>query len=85
MTAARFRAAETVCSLGDLSPRQREEWLKLTRKIEDALIGQSDLLDVDDGGVARHHSSGAGGAPAIEITTSLIIGSLHGRRGRAAG
>ena len=30
----------TVCSLGDLSPRPREEWLKLARKIEDALIGQ---------------------------------------------
>src|SRR5271165_1053990 len=37
----------TVCSLGDLSPRPREEWLKLARKIEDALIGQSDLLDAD--------------------------------------
>jgi len=42
----------TVCSLGDLSPRPREEWLKLARKIEDALIGQSDLLDADDGAVA---------------------------------
>lgn len=38
----------TICSLGDLSPRPREEWLKLARKIEDALVGQSDLLDVDD-------------------------------------
>ena len=37
----------TVCSLGDLSPRPREEWLKLARTIEDALIGQSDLLDAD--------------------------------------
>src|SRR5208283_3336829 len=42
----------TVCSLGDLSPRPREEWLKLARKIEDALIGQSDLLDADVGEVA---------------------------------
>jgi transposase len=41
-----------VCWLGDLSPRPREEWLKLARKIEDALIGQSDLLDADDGEVA---------------------------------
>jgi hypothetical protein len=30
---------KTVCSLGDLSPRPREEWLKLARKIEDALVG----------------------------------------------
>src|SRR5271165_3893285 len=42
----------TVCSLGDLSPRPREEWLKLACKIEDALVGQGDLLDVDDGEVA---------------------------------
>jgi transposase len=43
---------KTICSLGDLSPRPREEWLKLARKIEDALVGQSDLLDGDDGEVA---------------------------------
>jgi transposase len=38
----------TICSLGDLSPRRREEWLKLARKIEDALIGQGDLLGAND-------------------------------------
>src|SRR6266571_6264508 len=43
---------KTVCSLGDLSPRPRAEWLKLARKIEAALVGQSDLLDADDGEVA---------------------------------
>src|SRR6202049_641574 len=42
----------TICSLGDLSPRPREEWLKLACKIEDALVGQGDLLDADDGEVA---------------------------------
>ena len=31
---------KAVCSLGDLSPRSREEWLKLAHKIEDALVGQ---------------------------------------------
>jgi transposase len=36
---------KTICSLGDLGPRPREDWLKLARKIEDALLGQSDLLD----------------------------------------
>ena len=41
-----------MCSLGDLSPRPREEWLKLACKIEDALIGQGELLDADDGEVA---------------------------------
>src|SRR2546430_17182188 len=42
----------TICSLGDLSPRPREEWLKLARKIEHALRGQGDLLDAEDGEVA---------------------------------
>jgi transposase len=36
---------KSVCSLGDLSPRPREEWLSLTRKIEDALLGQERLVD----------------------------------------
>jgi len=35
----------TICSLGDLSPRPREEWLKLACKIEEALVGQGDLLE----------------------------------------
>ena len=42
----------TVCSLGDLSARSREEWLKLACKIEDALIGQGNLLDPHDREVA---------------------------------
>src|SRR6202165_6362285 len=43
---------KTSVSLGDLSPRPAEEWLKLARKIEDALVGQGDLLDAEDGEVA---------------------------------
>jgi hypothetical protein len=39
---------KTICSLGDLSPRPRDEWLELARKIEDALVGQNNLLDGDD-------------------------------------
>jgi len=39
---------KTVCSLGDLSPRPREEWLRLTHKIEDALLGQGRLVDPSD-------------------------------------
>src|SRR6516162_10104317 len=42
----------TVCSLGDLSPRPRADWLKLARKIEDALVGQTNLLDPADAKVA---------------------------------
>ena len=43
---------KTICSLGDLGPRSREEWLKLAGRIEDALVGQGDLLDVADAEVA---------------------------------
>src|ERR1700693_5819946 len=43
---------KTICSLGDLSPRTREAWIEFARKIEDALLGQSHLLDTDDSEVA---------------------------------
>jgi len=43
---------KTICSLGDLGARPREEWLKLAGKIEDALVGQGELLDVGDAEVA---------------------------------
>jgi transposase len=43
---------KTICSLGDLGPRSRAEWLKLAGRIEDALVGQGDLLDVADAEVA---------------------------------
>lgn len=40
---------KTICSLGDLSPRPASQWLKLAHKIENALIGQCELMeDTDD-------------------------------------
>lgn len=39
---------KTVCSLGDLKPRPRSEWLKLAHKVEDALVGQIDVLEGED-------------------------------------
>ena len=43
---------KTICSLGSLDPRPREEWLKLARKVEVALSGQMTLegpdQEVDD-------------------------------------
>jgi transposase len=71
---------KTVCSLGDLSPRSREEWLKLARKIEDALVGQGDLLDQADGEVAdivrrvkrRQASRARAAAPAPRADGGLI-------------
>src|SRR3972149_10982312 len=34
---------KTVCSLGSLKPRPKEQWLSLARSIQDALIGQMRL------------------------------------------
>jgi transposase len=39
---------KVVCSLGDLSPRSAEEWLRLARKVEDALVGQIPLFSDTD-------------------------------------
>jgi transposase len=38
---------KTVCSLGDLAPRPRQEWLALARKVEDALVGQERVEGID--------------------------------------
>jgi len=43
---------KTVCSLGDLSPRSREQWLVLAHKVEAALAGQKELLTGEDAEVA---------------------------------
>jgi transposase len=39
---------KVICSLGDLSPRPAEEWLRLARKVEDALVGQAHLFSSPD-------------------------------------
>ena len=39
---------KVVCSLGDLSPRSADDWLRLARKVEDALVGQINLLSDPD-------------------------------------
>jgi hypothetical protein len=65
---------KSICSLGDLGPRQREDWLKLTRKIEDALVGQSRLLDQNDAEAdeiirrVRKRNNGEGPRPAAAGT-----------------
>ena len=37
---------KVICSLGDLSPRPAAEWLRLAHKVEDALVGQTNLLSL---------------------------------------
>jgi transposase len=39
---------KVICSLGDLSPRPAEDWLRLARKVEDALVGQAHLSSQPD-------------------------------------
>ena len=77
----------TVCSLGDLSPRPGKEWLKLACKIEDALVGQGDLLDSDDGEVAdivrRVRARRARGHGDRGVNDETLPASP--RRGRAVG
>ncbi len=36
---------KTICTLGDLAPRPRHEWLKLAHRIEQALCDQPGLFD----------------------------------------
>ena len=39
---------KAVCSLGDLGPKPRGEWLKLVDRVEEALVGQGDWVDGAD-------------------------------------
>lgn len=39
---------KVICSLGDLKPRPKDEWLKLARKVEARLSGQEPLFDEPD-------------------------------------
>lgn len=54
---------KVICSLGDLSPRPRAEWLNLAHKLESALSGQSELLATGGSGdelgqlVAKVHAA----------------------------
>ena len=42
-----------ICSLGDLSPRPKEEWVALARKLQAALLGQQELRVEDQQGAER--------------------------------
>jgi len=39
---------KVICSLGDLTPRPKEEWLKLARRVEAKLSGQEQFFDEPD-------------------------------------
>ncbi|MFC1834746.1 IS1634 family transposase [Thermodesulfobacteriota bacterium] len=39
---------KVICSLGNLKPRPKADWLKLAHKVESALVGQMDMLEKED-------------------------------------
>ena len=67
---------KVVCSLGDLSPRTAEEWLRLVHKVEDALAGQVNLFSSPDPEVeqivrrVRSRQAGSSTTPAQIVPES---------------
>jgi transposase len=85
---------KVICSLGDLSPRPAEDWLRLARKVEDALVGQVNLFSVHDPEVdeivrqvkerqARESLNSADTAPNPVQTRKSRLGSRSSSRNSA--
>ncbi len=79
---------KAVCSLGDLGPKPRQEWLAMARKIENALLGQPDLLEADpeaDGIVqrikARRRKAAPRAADVIAVEASRVTTERHREAG----
>jgi hypothetical protein len=77
---------KVICSLGDLSPRSAREWLRLARKVEDALVGQVTLFSDPDPEVeqiihqvrSRQARSSAQVAPtATDPTSAADLVAVH--------
>ena len=68
---------KVVCSLGDLSPRPREQWLELARKVEAALVGQKELLAGADGEVAQVVERVRRGRPRRERANASDLIGVH--------
>src|SRR5260370_3295434 len=62
---------KTICSLGDLKPRPRTEWLDLARKLENALAGQDDLLRPADPVLNRFLAKARARQPAHALPAPL--------------
>ncbi|MCL6615232.1 MAG: hypothetical protein K6U03_11585, partial [Firmicutes bacterium] len=82
----------TICSLGSLEPRPREEWLLLARKVERALSGQKDLpLEEPDPLVdeiatkARRAKAGGAQSKTEEEAVPVILDKVGIEQGREAG
>jgi transposase len=80
---------KVICSLGDLSPRSARDWLRLARKVEDALVGQVTLFSDPDPEVeqiihqvrSRQARSSAQVAPtATDPTSAADLVAVHTSR-----
>jgi transposase len=71
---------KVVCSLGDLSPRPRAQWLELARKVGAALGGQPELLAADDAEVAEVVERVRRGRPRRERGSAADLISVHADR-----
>jgi transposase len=84
-----------ICSLGDLSPRPREDWLALAHKLESALSGQQELVgaagDAElDGLLAKVRSSASAPprllpAAAAEELVAVRVEGVRCEESREAG
>ena len=71
---------KVVCSLGDLSPRPRAQWLELARKVEAALGGQQELLTAADAEVAEVVERVRRGRPRRKRGDAADLVSVHAER-----
>ena len=71
---------KVVCSLGDLSPRPRAQWLELARKVGAALGGQPELLTAADAEVAEVVERVRRGRPRRERGSAADLISVHADR-----
>ncbi|MCP4306439.1 MAG: IS1634 family transposase [bacterium] len=86
---------KTVCTLGDLGPRSREDWLKLVRKVEAALCGQGEIFEPQDDREVREivakveakraKESAAGPPASDQDLISVDPAGVGSERHRAAG
>jgi len=81
---------KTICSLGNMEPRPREEWLLLARKLERALSGQQSLpLEEPDPLVdeiaAKARRAMAGASGNAEEAVPVLLDKVGFEEGREAG
>jgi hypothetical protein len=71
---------KVICSLGDLSPRPRAQWLELARKVEAALGGQQELLAAENAEVAKVVERVRRRRPGREQTKAADLIRVHTER-----